>query len=375
VLGALKSLGHDVYEITEEITNKKIEPARRLKLLDEALKSYSADLIFSMNYYPVISEICRIYGILYCSLIVDAPIFELYSHTVTNSCNRIFTFDGAMINENPALKNANIVSIPLCTDFEAFDKVCREADSNMRKKFSADISFVGTLYSDKCLYNKLEDIPDYVRGFVDGIVEAQLKVYGYNFIKQAVTDEIVDYFVKQPQLYHFPEKSDKDYTAVVAHEIIGMKVSEQERIRLLTALSDKYSVNIYTGSDTSCMPDIHNCGFAKTYSEMPLIFRESRINLNITSKTIQTGLPLRIFDVLACGGFLITNYQEQLSETFEIGRDLEIYSSEEELIEKVGFYLKNDDLRNKIARSGYEKVKANHTYNIRIKQILDACCL
>lgn len=375
VLDAFTHLGHKAAVIDKEITNKKITPTERIALINDELKHFSASIIFSINYYPEISEICRIYGIVYCSLVVDAPVFELYSDTVKNECNRIFTFDEAMIRENSVLQEANAVSIPLCADFEKLDLAAGNQEDKLKSRFRGDISFVGTLYSEKCLYNSIKNkLPEYMQGYIDGIVEAQLKVYGYNFTKDMVSDEMAQFFEKNfDELYHFPQKAVKDYKAVVAHEIIGMKTAEQERIRLLSKLSEEFDVNLYTGSDTSGMPNVKNCGFVKTYTEMPVVFRQSKINLNITSKTIQTGLPLRIFDVLACGGFLITNYQEQLTECFDIGSDLEIYSSEDELLDKVRFYLANDTLREKIALNGYEKVKNNHTYKIRIAQILDAC--
>ena len=75
------------------------------------------------------------------------------------------------------------------------------------------------------------------------------------------------------------------------------------------------------------MPLIHNRGFAKTNTEMPIIFHQSKINLNLTAKSIRSGLSLRIFDVLGCEGFLITNYQAELPEHFNIGEDLEAGTS------------------------------------------------
>ena len=90
----------------------------------------------------------------------------------------------------------------------------------------------------------------------------------------------------------------------------------------------------------------------------------------MTIKSIQTGLPLRIFDILGCGGFLMTNYQAELPEYFEIGKDLEAYSSMDELIDKCTFYLEHDDIRKEIARNGYEKVKQHHTYPHRIAEML-----
>ncbi len=136
-------------------------------------------------------------------------------------------------------------------------------------------------------------------------------------------------------------------------------------------LSDNFNVDIYTGSDTSSMPHIHNRGFAKSLTEMPIIFNQSKINLNITAKSIRSGLSLRIFDVLAAGGFLITNYQTELPEFFEIGKDLVAYDSFDSLKELCSYYLAHDNEREEIARHGFETVARLHTYDTRILQMLD----
>ena len=119
------------------------------------------------------------------------------------------------------------------------------------------------------------------------------------------------------------------------------------------------------------MPNIHNKGFAKSLTEMPLIFNQSKININITAKSIRTGLPLRIFDVLGCGGFLITNYQSELPQFFEIGTDLVTYESLEDLKEKCKYYLENEDERKQIAQNGYNKVNKFHTFDKRLLEILE----
>lgn len=174
-----------------------------------------------------------------------------------------------------------------------------------------------------------------------------------------------------PDHYEFPASSRKNIKALVAQYYLSVKVAEQERLRMLRMLSDNFNVDIYTGSDTSGMPDIHNRGFAKSLTEMPLIFNNSKININITAKSIRSGLSLRIFDVLGCGGFLITNYQAELPEFFEIGKDLVAYESETHLKELCSYYLEHDDERKEIARHGYETIKKYHTYDIRVLQIID----
>lgn len=122
-------------------------------------------------------------------------------------------------------------------------------------------------------------------------------------------------------------------------------MAEQERIRYLRSLSEFFHINIYTNSDTTTLPKLYNKGFAYYRTQMPLIFRHSKINLNITAKSIHNGLSQRVFDVLGCGGFLITNYQNDLEQHFQPGIDLEVYDSYEELQDKISYYLKHDSER------------------------------
>ena len=66
----------------------------------------------------------------------------------------------------------------------------------------------------------------------------------------------------------------------------------------------------------------------------------------------------------------MTNYQSELTDFFEIGTDLEAYSSLDELCDKCSYYLKHSDTREKIALNGYEKVQKYHSYHNRILLML-----
>lgn len=94
----------------------------------------------------------------------------------------------------------------------------------------------------------------------------------------------------------------------------------------------------------------------------PDIYKCSKINLNITLKPIKTGLPLHIFNILACQRFLITNFQSEIPEHFEEGIDLVTYDSISDLTEKIDYYLSHEEKRLEIAKNGYEKVKNQYTY-------------
>ena len=74
---------------------------------------------------------------------------------------------------------------------------------------------------------------------------------------------------------------------------------------------------------------------------------------------------------MGAGGFLISNYQEELAEYFVRDEDMVIYEGIEDAIEKISFYLEHDDIREKIARSGRTKTLEFHTMQERLDIIFE----
>ena len=109
------------------------------------------------------------------------------------------------------------------------------------------------------------------------------------------------------------------------------------------------------------------------YSTMPRVFRNSKINLNISLKLIQSGIPLRVLDVLGCGGFLITNYQPEIMEYFTPGRDLVVYEDIVDLVSKVEYYLIHEDERKAIAANGYKRCQEIFGFDDRMRTLLGVC--
>lgn len=370
IITGFLELGNTVDEITVEIHNKNFSPADGIQLLNKTLLSTTYDFVFSINFYPFISEVCNIFQIRYICWTVDSPVMELYSSSIRNPWNRIFLFDKAQYDEFAPLNPSCIFHLPLASNPNRWKSVIQNASPELHRKFSSDISFVGSLYTEKCPYDRLQNAPAYLSGYLDGIMAAQQKVYGYNFIENVLPDELVTEFREHfPNFYTPPETAIRNDKAIMAQLYVDVKISAMERVRMMTILGEKYSVDLYTGSDTTKIP-VNNRGFAKTLTEMPLIFHNSKINLNITSKAIRSGLPLRIFDILACGGFLITNYQTELADFFDINSDLVCYDSEEDLLEKTEYFLNHENERKEIAHNGLSTLIKYHNYPERLLQLL-----
>lgn len=383
ILSCFQKMGLNVVTEETELTNKKILPSERVKNLSHLFDTHTFTFVFSINFYPSISDICEIYRIPYVCWSVDCPVMELFQKSVQNTCNRIFCFDRAQYEAIAPCNTAGIFYLPLATNVDRWDRVISAISAADRAKYAADISFVGSLYTEKNPYmtkdNKgvtfKEKLPDDVQGFIDGLCAAQEQLYGFNLLQQTLTETVIT-ALKQEMAPLFYEESTTIYNTdayVAANQIVGMHVSCLERIHLLQALGRQFDVDLYTFSDLSefkGIGGIHHKGGAKTLTEMPKIFHLSKINLNITMRPIQTGLSLRIWDVLGCGGFLMCNYQPELFEYFTPGVELETFASCDELIDKCAYYLTHDSERQSIARAGYEKVKAMHTYDHRIADMI-----
>ena len=371
IISAFQKLGLTVLEETTEITNKKLSAADRLLLVENVLKTEEPLFVFSINFYPIIAEICHIYRTRYLCWTVDAPVPELFARSIRYDTNHLFLFDFAQYQRFAPYNPDSIHYLPLASATERFDKVITSISQADRSQYSKDIAFVGSLYNEKNPLCRLKGLPEHARGYIDGLIESSLKIYGCNIVEDSLTDEITaaikdcanDFFT----LENTVENSDR---YVAAHSYIGMQIAETERVRTLNTLAQYFKVDLYTKSDTSALKNVQTHGGVASLTEMPKIFHLSKINLNMTIKPIQTGLPLRIFDILGCGGFLMTNFQSELSDYFEIGTDLEAYSSMEELVDKCAYYLEHENIRKQIARNGYEKVCANHTYIHRLKEMI-----
>lgn len=157
------------------------------------------------------------------------------------------------------------------------------------------------------------------------------------------------------------------------YEIESYQKTNKERTRLLSGLAKEHSVVLYApfSTDTQELGNLTLAGPVDYYHEMPLVFRHSKINLNITLSSIQSGIPLRILDILGSGGFLITNPQNELNEHFIDGVDLVCYQNEKDLYDKAAYYLSHEEERKKIAVSGYQKVKQYYNYPLLIQRMFE----
>lgn len=371
-------LGHTVDNIEQELGSYDVSPEFE-RVIEEKIRGTHYDMVFTVNYFPLISNVCERTGVKYVSWTCDNPLISMYHESVFHACNYIFTFDKTNYLEFRGMGVKHIWYLPLAVDTERMDALLgapeeagrwKAAQDPEMRKYRGDVAFVGSLY-ERNSYDKIKNrLPEYLRGYFDAVMEAQLNISGANIVEPMLTTNILE----QLQEYFQLEKSEgsfSDLGLIFQTTVLGFKIAEIERRRALIELSKHYKVNVYSNSDVSDLLQIQYCGSVDYWSEMPKVFRMSKINLNFTIPNIKSGIPLRIWDVLGCGGFLLTNYQAEIPYYFKEGEDLVCFDGLEDLCEKVGYYLEHEEERKRIAWNGYHKVREKHSYIERIRTILD----
>ncbi|MDG1477380.1 MAG: glycosyltransferase [Vicingaceae bacterium] len=116
-------------------------------------------------------------------------------------------------------------------------------------------------------------------------------------------------------------------------------------------------------------------GVALFQKEKAKAFGAAKIVLNNLHPAVINGINKRAFEISGCGGFQIISHSNIVTELFEVDKEIVTYKNYEELIKKIDYYLdpKNEEERKSIAAAGYKRTSKEHTYENRLKELLNIC--
>lgn len=356
------------YSVINTPMNDYHADAQFAQLFLERIHAEEVTVVFSYDYFPLISMLCEMNHIIYISWIFDCPLTTLQSKTITNECNHIFCFDRLYTQRLNEMGAKHCVHFPLGV---RTDKV--RGDELALMQYRCDCSFLGSLYNEEKNRIRHARFSDYTKGYMEGLLLAQAEIYGYNFIKESLSDSVVKEICEKCHL-ELGSSYIVDQRQLAANAL-NKELAAREREQVLNRLADICEIDLYTGSvpgsELSKKENIHLCGYADYDKIMPLIFQASSINLNITSRSIESGISLRVLDILSVGGFCITNYQPEIGEYFVDGQEIIMYTDLQDLEEKVVYYLQHEEERSRIANNGYEKVCKDFNLETKIRQMLE----
>ncbi len=364
----MAELGHRVDEADMQVTLETYKE-EEVEQISSVLDMGHYDIAVTYDFSKNVAAACQKNDVKYLAWVYDSPLMELYTDDAINDSAYISVFDRKQKERIEALHIPHLHYYPLATEVKNFGTII--ISKTDERKYATDVSFVASLY-DQGWFEKILEKAD------ADIVEDAYRVAnstkciwdGKNNIFGKAKQKTLDYMTAQEgaatwENYHI----DPNYFNEAL--VFTRKANEIERVTILNKLAEKYKVTLYTGSkEVAQLKNVRVKPRVDYLAEMPKVFHLSKINLNITSRSIESGIPQRVWDVLGVGGFMLTNYQPEIAEYFEVGKDLEVFHDLDELMEKTDFYLTHEDARIRIAMNGYQKVAEKHQYKHRLEQIL-----
>ena len=103
------------------------------------------------------------------------------------------------------------------------------------------------------------------------------------------------------------------------------------------------------------------------------VYNFSRIAINQNNFNLNGYTSDRLWRIMSSGTFCLTKYFKGIEDIFEKGVDLDWWSTFDELISLIDFYLGDDAERLAVAKNGTNKVRKNHTWADRILSIIKTC--
>ena len=111
-----------------------------------------------------------------------------------------------------------------------------------------------------------------------------------------------------------------------------------------------------------------------SHEDMYLLYSSSKIGLNLSvnenDPEKKTQMKLRMFEVPATQTMLLTEYHSGIEEYYKPEEEIVCFSNEDDMLQKLRYYLKADSIREQIALAGYKKTIEEHNSKKRLGKLI-----
>lgn len=359
---ALRALGHRPIKVpVSKGENGEAIVARFI----EAILAHRPDFLLTVNHLGfdeegVLAGFFRSIEMPVASWFVDSPelIVKGFEGNVSPLCS-IFVWDRSYVEPMKRMGFEDVHYLPLAADETVFRPI--RLSTRQRRTYACDVGFVAS--------SMIESVEKWF---------GRLR-FGLRSLAEAWAEDFAG--TRQPMevfLQSRPEHERAIVDGLSARERMDFeaavlwKATMRYRLSCLEALRG-FDLTVHGDMGWVHLLDreVRRLPHLDYYRELPLFYNACKINLNATSLQMPQAVNQRVFDVPACGAFLLTDRQEALEELFVPGKEAIAFEDPGELPDLVRYYLARPEDRARIARRGRERVLAEHTYRKRLAALVD----
>ncbi|MBU0567445.1 glycosyltransferase [bacterium] len=346
---ALKELGHSV-DFIDISGNKQLSVGQ----LREEIITKKPDFVFTVDHAGLIPELLTEARIPFASWFIDSPFYwaghEALRRSISSYC-LLFLWDRAYTKPLKEMGFKNVYYLPLATNPNVFKEIALSKEE--KERFGCRISFAGASFS-----HALSLYEAYCR---QKIRDPKIKVRLDEVIKELSQNPLLD-------IKNLTSGLSLEEEFVKCLDFAGSSLYRKEAVEAVAGLG----LNLY--GDDGWKELFKGQSFFKgpieNRTDLPKLYNGSLINLNITKSQLRTALNMRLFDIAACGGFILTDWREDLERLFKVGNEVAVYRNKGELREKAAYYLTHPQEREEMAKRAKKKVLERHTFKKRMEKMI-----
>jgi len=330
------------------------------------------NLVAAINYSYGLAEMCTALG---CPLFVWEidPSTDLLQPLARRADNaHVFTWRKAHVELFQKGGFGHAEHLPLATNPARRRPIALTAEE--RAHYTAPVTFIGASMLDQA--NRFQEL--FLRAYADfkGSEPAH-RTEGQALLNAVLTAQRKDFSrylvptLAQRAFPEFLEALSNKPQATDPFMLVGEIAAAEKRLSYVAALGQQ-GVEVWGDDGWKAIErfGVKHRGAAGHNKDVTALYNTSSIHLDIGRIYQSDIITMRVFDVLACGGFVLAEHSNDLAECFEIGTEVDCYRNQEEMVAKVAHYLAHPDEAAAIAKRGQARVLADHTIQARVSHML-----
>ncbi|MBW1895109.1 MAG: glycosyltransferase [Deltaproteobacteria bacterium] len=364
---ALEEFGYTPY--TLDVKRLSVEE------ISLAIRRFKPLVAFAVNYTNGLAELFESHGVDLICWEVDPATDHIQPISSNSDRAYVFTYREANIEEFVKAGFKKVEYLPLASDTEKRSPAQLSAEEH--GIYDANMSFVGSSMTENAISLRKIFLSQY-KAYRDGSADAVEE--GNQLLEEILSIQRQDF-----SIYVIPDLLDKTFFNFInylfelpgAYDpfiLVGEIAASEKRINYIANLGS-LGVKVWgdEGWRSAEQYGVKYMGSAGHTFEINKIYSASSINVDINRLYQMDIIPMRIFDIMACGGFVLAEHSTELNNIFEIGKEVETYSTFDELASKAAYYLNHESEALEIAERGRDEVRKNHRISTRVEHMLKAC--
>jgi spore maturation protein CgeB len=371
---ALEELGHSIYlidiaKVEEEfkvrgmpVWNEIIAEIREFKADFSVCYGMSGAIVFEGEHQGE-EHILRSLNIPLFPMFFDDPVFTLNCQPglVLPKDELFFVWDKGHIERMRERGYKKVFHLPLGCNENKFKPLKKP-----QGRFSHQMSFVGSIASPDEILEPIKKAEMILQNIFETVVRRRMEKPERAL--HLILDEVANHLsTAEWESWKLFEKT-KAYWVFVDRLHRFINAIWREQIVTSMALND-LPISVY-GNDAWKDMKVDFKGHLDYHKQLPRLYASCPLHLNLSAPQLFTTVNNRVFDVLACGSMVLSDWREELGDYFEEGKEILVFHTVEEAVEMAKEWIGRDEALRKMAQVGRQRVLAEHTWKKRMTDAL-----